>query len=390
MRWRILLGLWLFGLRGLSPANTNVFMEHTIATHLTGGYQVVVADLNQDGKPDLIALASGLPELVWFENPGWQRHVIASNFTEMINCVVLNYGGRLAMVLASGFSNDARRSTGNVWLLEPESDVRQPWRVREIDRLPTSHRLRLADIDGSGKPVVLNAPLTEAQASPPDYRSRTPLVYYRPGEWKRTLISDENDGVMHGVCVVDWDDNHHDQILTASFGGIQRYQLEADGHWARQGVARGVPSPWPKCGASDVAVGRLTGRRFLCSIEPWHGNQVVVYNENGGKWVRQVIDDSFVDGHALATADLNQDGRDKIIGGYRGKGGGLVFYTAEDDHGLRWKRSDLDIGGITAASCAVVDLNGDGRLDVVCIGCATANLKWYENKKVSAAGEDRR
>ena len=33
------------------------FREHTIATGLRGGYQVVVADLNHDGKPDLIALA---------------------------------------------------------------------------------------------------------------------------------------------------------------------------------------------------------------------------------------------------------------------------------------------------------------------------------------------
>jgi molybdopterin-containing oxidoreductase family iron-sulfur binding subunit len=40
------------------------FAEHTIATGLKGGYQVVVADVNHDGKPDLIALASGMPELV--------------------------------------------------------------------------------------------------------------------------------------------------------------------------------------------------------------------------------------------------------------------------------------------------------------------------------------
>ena len=30
------------------------FAEHTIATGLTGGYQVVVADLNHDGRPDVI------------------------------------------------------------------------------------------------------------------------------------------------------------------------------------------------------------------------------------------------------------------------------------------------------------------------------------------------
>jgi len=357
-----------------------MFIAHTIATNLTGGYQVVAADLNGDGKPDLIALASGRPDLVWFENPGWQRHVIGTNFTQMINCVVLKFGGRLALVLASGFSNDSRRSSGNIWLLEPGDDVRQPWTVREIDRLPTSHRLRLADFDGTGRPVVLNAPLTDERASPPDYRSRTPLVYYRPGEWKRRLVSDENEGVMHGVCVVDWEGQHRDQILTASFGGIHRYKLESDGHWTRHELARGDPAPWPECGASEVAVGELAGHRFVCSIEPWHGHQVVVYHPEGEKWVRDVIDDSFSDGHALATADLNRDGRDEIIAGYRGKGGGLVLYTAEDDRGLSWKRSDIDAGGIAAASCAIGDLNGDGKLDVVCIGSATANLKWYENR----------
>lgn len=355
------------------------FLEHTIATHLAGGYQVVVSDLNQDGKPDLIALASGMPELVWFENPGWQRHVIASNFSQMINCVVLNSATRPTIVLASGFSNEAKRSLGNVWVLEPDGDVLRPWKAREIDRLPTSHRLRLADIDGSGNPVVINAPLTDGRANAPEYRSQTPLVYYRPGQWQRTLISDQNQGILHGICVTDWDGDHRDQILTASFGGIQRYKLQSDGRWTRTEMARGAPSPWPKCGASDVAVGRLGSRRFLGSIEPWHGNQVAVYTEQQGQWVRQVIDDTFQDGHALATADLKGDGRDEIIAGYRGRGGGLVYYAAEDDQGLRWKRYDIKIGGVAAASCAVVDLNGDGKLDIVCIGSATANLVWFEN-----------
>jgi hypothetical protein len=38
----------------------------------------------------------------------------------------------------------------------------------------------------------------------------------------------------------------------------------------------------------------------------------------------------------------------------------------------------LDQGGMPAASCAVADLNADGRPDVICIGAAV--LKWYENR----------
>jgi len=363
----------------MSAAQQPHFIAHTIATHLRGGYQVVVADLNRDGKPDLIALASGMPELVWFENPGWQRHVIASNFTQMINCVVLNSGSGPKIVLASGFSNEAAKSPGNVWLLEPGPDVLHPWTVREIDRLPTSHRLRVADINGTGNPVVVNAPLTAANANPPEYRGHASLVYYRPGEWKRMLISDENEGVQHGLCVTDWDGAGRDQILTASFSGIHRFKLQKDGRWTRAEITKAAPEPWPKCGASEVAVGRLASRRFICAIEPWHGNQVCVYDEQEGIWSRRVLDDSLQDGHALATADLNRDGRDEIIAGFRGGGGGLVFYAAEDQSGLLWKRYDIDVGGIAAASCAVVDLNGDGKPDIVSIGSSTANLVWYEN-----------
>lgn len=58
---------------GSQPAYSNApparFAEHTIATDLKGGYQVVVSDINHDGKPDLIAVASGMKELIWFENP---------------------------------------------------------------------------------------------------------------------------------------------------------------------------------------------------------------------------------------------------------------------------------------------------------------------------------
>ena len=356
------------------------FIEHTIATDLTGGYQVVAADMNRDGKPDLVALASGMPELVWFENPGWKRHVIASNLSQMINLALLDSGPHPVMVLASGFSSEAGNSPGIVSVLEPEGDPRATWKIREIDRLPTAHRLRTADIDGSGVRVVVNAPLTGADTGGPDYRGHTPLVYYRPGDWKRRLIGDENEGVMHGITVIDWDGDGRDEILTASFSGIHLYKLLRDGKWSRTEIAKGDPSPCPRCGASDVAVGSTGTRRFLCSIEPWHGNQMVTYIEERGRWIRQVIDDSFVDGHTIHAVDLNGDGRDEIIAGYRGAGGAVYVYCMEDSSGRHWRRRTLDRGSVAAAACVAVDLNGDGRIDIACIGSASANLKWYESR----------
>jgi hypothetical protein len=357
------------------------FAEHTIATGLIGGYQVVVADLNHDGRPDLIALASGMSELVWYENPNWERHVIAGKQAGMINCAVIGADseGIPEIVLASGFSMQPKKSAGVVSVLRHDGDPRNLWTATEIDRIPASHRLRAADIDGSGKRVVINAALAAADAEPPDFRGSAPLVFYRPGEWKRQAITPRNSGLVHGIYIIDWDGDGRDEILTAGFEGIHLFKLGKDGKWTRTEIAQGDPSPWPKSGSSDVAVGKLGKERFLAAIEPWHGNQVVVYRRNGKAWQRVVIDRSLVDGHTIQTADLNGDGRDEVIAGYRGAGHSVYIYYAEDAVGTRWSKHVLDQGGMGAAACAVADLNGDGRPDIACIGTAGANLKWYEN-----------
>ena len=360
------------------PASAD-FREHTLATGLKGGYQVVAADLSGDGKADLIALASGMKELVWFENPSWQRHVIIGNQNRMINLAAWNVdSSRIpAIVLASEFANQAKNSIGVVSLLRHNGDPREPWSVTPIDRLPTSHRLRWADIDGSGKRVLVNAPLTGTSAEAPDYRGKAPLVFYRPGEWKRELIGEENEGVTHGMFCVDWDSDGRDAILTASFVGLHLYQLGARG-WKRTRISGGDPAPWPKSGSSDVSAGRGFGtKRYLAAIEPWHGNQVAVYRTEGGAWTRTVIDAGLDQGHTILTADFNADAVDEIVAGYRGGAHGVNIYYAEKQGG--WVKRKLDGGDMAASACVAADLNADGRIDIACIGSATANLKWYEN-----------
>ena len=344
--------LWCSLVLPLLGADALKFESKTIADDLRGGYQVVVADLNRDGKPDLIALASGIEELVWFENPTWTRHVLVRGMKRMINCAVLGDD----IVVAHAFENDAARSVGIVSVLHRNGDARELWTVREIDRLTTSHRLRVAD--SGGRKVIVNAPLTGAAAKAPEYRDHVPLVYYVPGDWKRQIIDSANEGVQHGIFI---DGN---SILTASFSGIHRYE-QRGGKWKRTEVAKGDPSPCPKCGTSDVAVSK---EGWLAAIEPWHGNQVVVYR----KGARDVIDASLADAHSIATSDLNGDRRDEIIVAQRGAPGRVLVYQGKE-------RIVVD-EGITAASCAPADLDGDRRNDIACIGSASRNLKIYWNR----------
>ncbi len=355
------------------------FKDHTIATGLKGGYQVVATDLNRDGKPDLIALASGLDELVWYENPGWQRHVLAAGLSGLINLAAhdLDGDGIPELALATGFSTTPEKSSGEVSILTHQGDPTELWSIREIDRIPTSHRLRWIDPDGSGRKWLVNGPLVGPESRPPEYRGRVSIFIYHPGDWKRSVVTDAEEGVVHGIEPVSWQDTKSEALLSAGFLGLHLYQ-QVNGRWTPTLLHAGDPSDWPRSGASDVAMGRLGKEPFIVTIEPWHGHQVVVYRRQKSAWLRQVIDAGLTDGHALAVGDLDGDHRDEIIAGER-QGSRVTMYRSSPDL-ASWSRHVLDEGGMAAAGCAVVDLNLHGRLDVVCIGTATANLKWYENQ----------
>ena len=354
------------------------FVTHTIDGELTSGYQPVVADLNRDGRPDVIGLSTRIGELAWYENPGWERHVLTTGLSRSINAAArdLDGDGIPEIALAHEFGTTHPSSLGILSLLTHNGDPTAPWSIREVDRTPTVHRIRWADPDDTGRPVLVTAPLSGPAAEPPEYRDAVPVYWYRPDDWRRRTVTDAGEGVVHGLLVKPWRGGPGDAAFTASFTGVHVHRY-LDGEWSRETVAAGDPAPWPASGASEVEVGRLGERDFVATIEPWHGPQVVVYREDGGAWKRQVLDE-IGSGHTIVTADFDGDGRDEIVTGDRGDTRRLYLYAATDADGAAWARQVLD-EDMSPSGCAVADLNGDGRIDLICIGGRTANLKWYEN-----------
>lgn len=375
---------------------------HPVAKILNG-YQVAVADVDGDGKLDILGLSSVESIVEWYGNPSWKARDITTETTGNISLAPLFRPGYPAsgIALASAFALDDSEHGGEIWWAEPPVSKDSQWPMSLLGQIPTSHRLRWANLDGSGRLALVDVPLLGAGAKAPDYRVGSPITWFEmpevqlrghlsaghpePNDWTPHLV-DDSLTVVHGVHIMDWDGDGREEILTASFEGVHLFHSVGDGsnlRWAKTQLAAGDQVSKPRRGSSEIDVGKVHGRRFLATIEPWHGEQVVVYwpDKPGGLWTRRVIDSTFRDGHALACADVNGDGNDEIIAGYRGSGTSLYVYYAADSSGSKWERQILDTD-MAASGVVIADLNNDGRPDIVSIGASTGNVKWYENQGV--------
>src|SRR2546426_11015700 len=99
---------------------------------------------------------------------------------------------------------------------------------------------------------------------------------------EREVVTDAEQGVVHGLEPATWDGASGQVVLSAGFMGIHRYQFSG-GRWQRTEVSAGDPAPWPKSGSSEVKVGHLGREQFVAAVEPWHGNEVVIYRDRQGK-----------------------------------------------------------------------------------------------------------
>jgi hypothetical protein len=198
--------------------------------------------------------------------------------------------------------------------------------------------------------------------------------------------------VVHNLWPVPRQGAKGQDVLCASYEGVHLLSQLA-GTWHRTHLGAGnQENPKGSRGSSEIKQGKLkNGKKFLATIEPWHGYQVVVYTEPAAKgdlWDRHVLDAELRWGHGVWTADLDGDGSDELIIGVRDDldqkehRRGVRIYKALDDKGARWARHILDSGGIAVEDLTAGDLNGDGRIDIVAVGRQTHNVRIYWNEGV--------
>lgn len=377
------------------------FRVQQLDEKVTVGYGVLLLDLNGDHKPDIVVADSR--RVIWFENPTWKMHTILRGQTTPDNVAIAPIdmlgNGKTDLVLAAGWKGYNTKDNSTLQWLEPGEDVTQPWTLHPIGFNEVAlHRVHVAAIDG--KPRIIAAPLLGRGASPGGNYSETApklLEYSIPrdpirGPWEPRTIADQFH-VVHNFWPVDFDADGKPGLLIASYEGVWLLTPEADGAWKGRQIGAGEQAnPNKSRGSSEVKLGHSkSGQQFIAAIEPWHGNEVVVYTPpsgGGGLWDRKVLDTSLQEGHGIWLADLGRDGGDDIIAcsraGGPGPGRGVFVYTMSSPTGnagdAQWTKHIIDDREMAAEDIAAGDLNGDGNIDIVAVGRATHNIRIYWNE----------
>ena len=283
-----------------------------------------VADVNKDGHLDIISADA------WYAAPSWTRHRIrdlawngqyVDNFSDL--AIDVDQDGYVDLVQFGYFSNNS------VWLRNPGRGTGE-WAVTEIDRgFPTEFAL-LVDLNNDG----------QARELLPQFdRPAAPLKWYelRRGQWVAHQVSDHSYG--HGIGAGDINGDGRADILTPR-GWFEAPTDPSAGTWAWHdtdwyqhpiapaGAARGVAAPPAAAAAGTPPPAAQFGFMHVLDVNGdgrpdvvtsmGHDYGVCWFEQRAdGTWMQRVIDNTWSQAHASTLVDLNGDGQLDLVTGKR-------------------------------------------------------------------------
>lgn len=330
---------------------------------------VGVFDVNKDGKLDIVS--GGF----WYEAPNWTKHKIcdvmaADEYFDDFSTIVMDVNG-------DGYLDFV---TGGWWggkLQWRENPKGQPveWKTHDIAETGSIETTRAWDVDGDGqKEIVPNNP-------------GMPLCYFKlvldkdgkgTGQFKRYQVQPEG-AQGHGLGFGDVLGNGKGCFIVTNGWWEPPADFE-NGKWTFHEEFNFGSASVPMIVAdvnedevNEIIVGQAHGYGL---------DYYTVKTENGRRtWTKHPIDPFFSQYHEMWWTDIDGDGKCELVTGNRFRAHcgnepgetdiiGLWYFKW---NGESFTKCVIDYGKVgdhsgTGIYMEVIDINGDGRLDIVAAG----------------------
>ncbi|RIK73932.1 MAG: hypothetical protein DCC67_17240, partial [Planctomycetota bacterium] len=392
-----------------------LFTPHELVSAETAVYDLAAGDIDGDGDRDLFGAMPSSERIVWFENDG-QLH-----FTErLIAGVTSAWTGAELADLDSDGDLDVVKSEYVGRLNWYENDGAGQFTTRLIDAaLQSPRRASVADVNGDGRLDVVVAayyadvaysaiawyqndgaenftrriavsnsyPYMSAVAGDVDsdgdvdfvsidYNTRQATWHENDGAYSFTSRPIADSRVQR-LLLADVDGDDDRDILGWDEDSYSLTLYENDGHqnFTLKVVDGAVP------GIYDVEVVDVDGNGVLDILAAayWNSSLGWYARSAAGGWAESVIVLAPYGG-AVHAADLDRDGDQDIVAFHHAE---RYWFTPivwhENLGGGRFRTRLIDKSFPEALDLRVVDLDGDGDLDLVVTSIEASTIDWLEN-----------